>query len=299
MPFVASGTNYAEQYARELATAYPYLLSFNEIRSGAGDVRFEKVDNTTIKIPTLTTSGRKNADNDKIQTPTRQHNNAWETKTLQHHRYWKALVAPADIRGTNEVVAIGNITRVYNEQQKFPEMDAYLMSKLYTDWKALSETPDETALTVANILEVFDKMVEKRREAGVLPNGEILYVTHTVNRLLKEAATRYMSSSDSVLRRAIATLDDVTVKPVRSALMKTAYDFTEGWAPAGTADQINMAFIDKNAVITPEFYAYAGLGNPTPMTDGKYVYYEESWDDAFVLAQRKAGLSFNITKHQE
>lgn len=296
MNFTATNTNYAEQYQKTLANAYPYLLAFNEIRSKPGDGRYEKVDNVTIKIPVLKTSGRKNADSDSIHAASRQHNNAWETKTLTHHRYWKDLIAPADIRGTNEVVAIGNITRAYNEQQKFPEMDAYLMSKLYADFKALGGKIYEEALTEENVLRVFDEMYEARREAGVFEGKEILYVTSQVNRLIKSAIKRYASTTDGTLSRAITRIDDVTIKPVRSILMKTAYDFTEGWAPAESADQINMAFIDPSAVITPEFYSFVGLGEPTAQTDGKYVYYEESWDDVFILNERKDGISFHVTK---
>ncbi|WP_236730867.1 hypothetical protein [Clostridioides difficile] len=37
------------------------------------------------------------------------------------------------------MASIGNITKVYNEEQKFPEMDAYCISKIYADWTALGK----------------------------------------------------------------------------------------------------------------------------------------------------------------
>ncbi|EQH19567.1 hypothetical protein [Clostridioides difficile] len=49
------------------------------------------------------------------------------------------MVHPADINQTNYVASIGNITKVYNEEQKFPEMDAYCISKIYADWTALGK----------------------------------------------------------------------------------------------------------------------------------------------------------------
>lgn len=295
MAFTATGTNYATQYSKELANAYPYFLYFNDIRSKENDTRYKVLNGTTIQVPVVTTSGRKNADNDSIQTASRQHNNKWEPKTLAHHRYWKDLIAPADIIGTNEVVAIGNITRSFNEQQKFPEMDAYLISKLYADYTALGKTAATTTLTVENVLDEFDKLYTARREARVPTVGEILYVTPTVNKLLKQAVKRYMNSTDGVLARAITQLDDVTIKEVPSTLMKTAYDFTEGWEPAGTAKQINMAFINPTAIITPELYAYVGISEPSAHSDGKYVYYEESWDDVFILNERVGGVSFHVS----
>ncbi len=296
MTFVATGTNYAQTYANELANAYPYYLYFHKLRSKANDNRYKVLNGTTIQIPVLTTSGRKNADNDNVQTATRNHNNKWEPKTLSHHRYWKDLIAPADIVGTNEVVAIGNITRTFNEQQKFPEMDAYLASKLYSDYTAAGKTANTTVLTVDNVLTVFDELYTARREARVPKIGELLYVTPTVNKLLKQAVKRYLNSTDSVLSRAITVLDDVEIVEVPSILMKTAYDFTEGWEPAGSAKQINMMLVNPTAVITPELYSYVGLSEPSANTDGKHVYYEESWDDVFILKERIDGVSFNVTE---
>lgn len=296
MAFVATGTNYAQQYARELANAYPYHLYFNKLRSKENDTRYKVVNGTTIMIPVVTTSGRKNADNDNVQTATRNHNNKWEPKTLSHHRYWKDLIAPADIVGTNEVVAIGNITRTFNEQQKFPEMDAYLISKLYSDYTAAGKTANKTVLTVDNVLVIFDELYTARREARVPKIGEILYVTPTTNKLLKQAVKRYMNSTDTVLSRAITLLDDVEIEEVPSVLMKTAYDFTEGWEPAASAAQINMAFANPSALITPEIYSYVGLSEPSANTDGKHVYYEESWDDVFILNERIDGISFHVTE---
>lgn len=61
-----------------------------------------------------------------------------------------------DIDETNQVASIQNITQVFNEEQKFPEMDAYLVSALYADWLAAGCAADTTAITVDNILTVFD-----------------------------------------------------------------------------------------------------------------------------------------------
>lgn len=296
MSFTATGTNYAAQYSKELANAYPYYLYFNELRSKENDTRYKVVNGTTIQIPVVTTSGRKQAGNDSIQTAVRNHNNKWETKTLDHHRYWKDLIAPADIIGTNEVVAIGNITRSFNEQQKFPEMDAYLISKIYADYTALGKTASPATLTVENVLEEFDKLYTARREARVPNVGEILYVTPTVNKLIKQAVNRYMNATDSVLSRVVSQIDNVTIKEVPSDLMKTAYLFDEGWEVAPSANQIEMALINPTAIITPEMYSYVGISEPSANSDGKYVYYEESWDDVFILNERVAGVSFCVRK---
>ena len=58
-------------------------------------------------------------------------------------------------------MAIGNITKVYNEEQKFPEMNAYCISKLYADWTTDgAKTAHSEALTEENVLTVFDEMMK-------------------------------------------------------------------------------------------------------------------------------------------
>jgi hypothetical protein len=77
--------------------------------------------------------------------------------------------------------------------------------------------------------------------------------------------------------------------------MKTAYVFTSGWAAAEGAKQINMMLIHPNVVITPVSYAFAQLEEPSALSEGKWVYYEESFEDVFILNQQKGGIQFNIT----
>ena len=80
--------------------------------------------------------------------------------------------------------------------------------------------------------------------------------------------------------------------------MKTAYVFTTGWAPSGTADQINMFLVHPNAVITPVSYTFAQLEAPSALSEGKYVYYEESFEDAFILNALSDSIQYNVTLHK-
>ena len=123
--------NYATEYSRALAQAFPYVLNFGALYSTPNNGRYRWVNAKTIEIPSISTTGRVNADRDTIATAQRNYDNAWETKTLSNQRKWSTLVHPMDIDQTNMVTSISNITQVFNEEQKFPEMDAYLISKLY------------------------------------------------------------------------------------------------------------------------------------------------------------------------
>lgn len=80
--------NYATQYSQALAQAYPYVLHFAALRSAENDSRYKWTGANTIQIPSLSTTGRVDADRDTITTATRNYNNAWEPKTLSNHRKW-------------------------------------------------------------------------------------------------------------------------------------------------------------------------------------------------------------------
>lgn len=303
-----AGINYAAQYARELAQAYPYVLNFGALYATPNNGRYRMgEDGKTIYIPRISTGGRVDSDRDTIAMATRNYDNAWEPKTLSHQRKWSTLVHPKDIDQTNQVASIANITQVYNEEQKFPEMDAYLISQLYKLWSSTDASDSEktamqadtTALTVANILEVFDSLMENMDEARVPANGRILYVTSQVRKLLKEAdgiARNFdVQGGGSSVNRGISRLDEVEIVSVPSTLMKTAYKFSKGWGVDADAQQINMFLVHPSAVITPVSYEFAQLDQPSAVTEGKYIYFEESYEDVFILNKKQDALQFNVS----
>lgn len=295
---MAEPLNYAESYSRELANAYPQVLHFAALRSTENDSRYRFVDAKTIQIPTLKTTGRKDADRDGIGDFSRNYENGWETKSLAFHREWDTLVHPMDIDETNQAASIANITRTFNEQQKFPEMDDYLVSKLYADWVEAGGEADTTAPTVENILELFDTMMMNMDENDVPAVGRLLYVTPSIEKILKsaEGIARQMmvTNNDGRVARLISNLDSVSVEKVPSKHMMTAYDFTTGSVKGASAKQIHMFLAHPSCVITPEKYEFVNLTPPAAHTKGKYVYYEESYGDVFILNERIAGLQFVI-----
>ena len=292
-------TNYAKEYSRELAQVFPYQLYFGALYNTPNDNRYKWVNAKTIEIPVISTTGRKDANRDTIAAAAKRHSNEWETKTLTNERYWDTLVHPMDIVQTNMVLTIANITRVYNEEQKFPEMDAYCISKIYSDWTALSKTATELALTVENILTQFDSMMEKMDNKRVPTMGRILYVTPHIKTLLKNAKeiVRNISvdkGTASTIQRAVSRIDEVDIQEVPEELMKTAYDFTEGWKAGVSAKQIQMCLIHPLAVITPVSYESACLDEPCAKTQNKYYYYEESFEDVFILNNKADAIDFVI-----
>ena len=299
--------NYATEYSRALSQKFPYVLNFGALYNTSNNNRYRWINAKTIEIPSISTTGRVNADRDSIATAQRNYDNAWESKTLSHERKWSTLVHPMDIDQTNMVTTIANITQVFNEEQKFPEMDAYTVSKIYTDWLTTRDednvlrTADTTALTTANVLSVFDSLMLKMDNERVPANGRILYVTHEVKSILKEAQGLSRSidvtKNNNTVNRIVNRLDEVEIIGVPKTLMKTAYVFTSGWAVASTADQINMMLVHPIAVITPVSYTFSRLDEPSAGSEGKYIYYEEAFEDVFILNKKSGAIQFNITPH--
>lgn len=294
------GINYAAQYSQALAQAYPYALNFGALYATPNNGRYRMgEDGKTIYIPNISTTGRVNADRDTIATATRNYDNAWEPKTLTNQRKWSTLVHPKDIDQTNEVASIQNITQVFNEEQKFPEMDAYLASTLYKLWTEQGYTPKHTPLTTANILTVFDEMMLNMDNARVPANGRILYCTNEVKTMLKEAQglTRNVDaqSRKDAINRQVNRLDEVEIIGVPATLMKTEYDFSAGWRVMDGADQINMLLVHPSAVITPVSYQFSQLDPPSAVTEGKYIYYEESFEDVFILNKKADAIQMHTT----
>lgn len=289
--------NYAKEYQRELEQNFPYVLYFGALYNTPNNGRYRWLNGKTIEIPSISVTGRVDSTRDTIATASRNYNNAWTPLTLENERKWSTLVHPRDVQETNQVATIANITKVFNEEQKFPEMDAYTISKIYADWTGAGESADTTALTAENILSVYDKMLENMAEGRVPKMGLVLYVTPATNTLIKNAQGIYRTldvGQQNKLSRAITSLDEVEIVEVPSELMKTVYEFTTGWKAGGSAKQIHMCLINPLAVITPVSYEFAKLDPPSALSEGKYVYYEESHEDVFVLKNKVKAIQMAV-----
>ena len=290
--------NYAKEYSQALAQAFPYSLYFGALYNTPNNGRYRWTGAKTIEIPTISTTGRVDANRDTIGNAARNYNNAWEPKVLGNQRKWSTLVHPADIDQTNHVASIANITQVYNEEQKFPEMDAYTVSKIYADWTGQSKTASTTELTEENVLAEFDALMEKMDEARVPATGRILYVTPAINTLIKNAKqitrTINVETAGSTINRKVSRIDEVEIIAVPSTLMKTVYDFTTGWKAGVSAKQIHMFLVHPIAVITPVSYQFSQLDEPSATTEGKYYYYEESFEDVFILNKKADAIQFVV-----
>lgn len=295
MAFVQTNVNYATQYSKALANAYPYLSHYGDIYGGEMAERYKPVSGKSVAIPTLTVSGARAVNRNKITGEfNRNFNNEWQIVTMTMDREWDTLIDPMDIIETNDVATIANVTKTFNETQKVPEMDAYMTMKL-----AAAATTDSETLSSDSILGMWDNYLERLKNARVAIERVRCYMIPGAYKLLKQAAgiSRFIDISGGGERsvdRNIGGLDGVKIIEVPEDLMMSAYDFTEGWAASGSAKQINMIFVDPMAVAAPVVYETAMMSPPSAQSKGKYLYYERYFYDVFALDKRKNTILANV-----
>ncbi|AMQ06736.1 capsid protein [Sporosarcina psychrophila] len=290
--------NYAQQYLQALQQKFTQGLSFNALFNTANNANIKWTSAKTIQIPRITVGGYVDVDRDVVGSFTRRADNDWEPKTIEHDREFRTLVDPMDIDETNLALSIANITRVFNDEEKLPEMDKYAASKLFSEFGTYGGVVDDTALTLSNVLDAFDTFMMEMDDAEVPQSGRILYVTPAVNKLLKQADKIQRSidvaGNSGNVNRNIYSLDDVAITMVPSSRMKTAYNFTDGAVVDAAAKQINMILVHPLSVITPHKYDFVSLDEPSATTGGKYLYYERAYWDLFVVEKKVPGIMFNV-----
>ena len=295
MGFVQTDVNYAAEYSRALANAYPYLSYFGAIWASNNSSLYRSGMGKTMYIPSLTTSGARAVNRDQITgTFNRNWNNEWQAVELEMDREWDTLIDPMDISETGDVATIANVTRTFNEFQKIPEMDAFLAAKL-AGFASTYGGASTASLSSSSILDEWDKGIAYMTNQRVNRDRVVAYMTPATYKLLKQATgmTRFLEVTNGIqnVDRNVAKLDGVQVIEVPEDMMKTAYTFTEGWEiDTDHAQQINFLLVDPMAVAAPIKYETSMMSAPTAQSKGKYLYYERYYYGAFILNQRHAGV---------
>lgn len=289
--------DYAETFTQLLQQKYSKELCSYDLTQSNLDVKF--LNAQTIKLPRMNVSGYK----DHTRTPgfnTGTMSNDWEAKKLEHDRDIEIFVDPMDIDETNLTLSVAHIQNVFETEQAIPEKDCYRFSKLHNELTKLSGRIDSTVIDAVVFLEVFDTEMAYMDEAGVPEEGRILYVTPPVAKIVKEAEGIQRTinvTTPSTINRNVHSLDDVQIKKVPSARMKTKYNFTDGCVVDATAKQINFILVHPSCVVCRDKYSYIKLF--TPGTDSRtadgYLYQNRCYGDLFLLEKKVEGCAINVS----
>ena len=289
---------YAETFTNLLQQKYAKELCSDALTQSHPEVKF--INAQTIKLPRMTVSGYK----DHTRTPgfnSGTLTNDWEPKKLAHDRDIEFWIDPMDMDETNLTLSVANIQNTFETEQAIPEKDSYRFSKLHSELTAFSGRISTDIIVAANFLEAFDEEMARMDEAGVPEEGRTLYVTPAMNKIVKEAEglQRVISvTTPSTINRKVHSLDDVKIKMVPAARMKTRYNFTDGCVAAADADQINWILIHTTCVVCRDKYSYIKLF--TPGTDSRtadgYLYQNRNYGDLFLLEKKVEGCAMNVTQ---
>lgn len=293
--------NYAEQYQKAVQQAfYDGYLYTSPLWNSPSNSLIDFDGAKHIKLPRLTIEeGRRDRKRRTIEDIRANYTNDWDSYEITNERYWSTLVDPSDVDETNYVTTMANITRQFNIDEKMPEMDKFMFSKLFKEKEQLDSGKGITTDTLdeKNILTAFDNMMLDFDEARIPAQNRFLYVTPEVNAILKRAEVMnrelVLKDPNSVERR-VYSLDSVTIVVIPSDLMHTAYDFTVGAKTIDDSKQIEMMLIYNGVQIAPEKYSFAGFDDPSAATNGNYLYYEQSYNDVLLLKTKTAGIQFVI-----
>ena len=292
--------DYAVQFERELQQKYSREMCSYELTQSNPGVKF--LNAQTIKLPKLTVSGYKDHNRASAGFNAGTVANSWEPKTLDHDRDVEFIIDPQDIDETNLVTEIANIQNVFENEQAIPEKDSYRFSKLYSEAVRCASNGaqvDNTVLTAQNILTWFDNVTVYMDDNSVPQEGRILYCTSAFATLFKQAADiqrTIEARTGGTLDRRVNAIEDVIIKKVPSARLKTQYDFSDGCVPADGALQINAILIHPSCQVSRDKYAYMKLFTPgsDSRTADKYIYQNRYYTGTFLIEAKACGIAINV-----
>lgn len=289
--------DYAEQFTSLLQQKYAKELCSDDLTKSNLGVQF--INAQVIKLPRMSLSGYK----DHSRTPgfnAGTMSNDWEAKKLAHDRDIEFFIDPMDIDETNLTLSVANIQNTFETEQAIPEKDSYRFSKLHAELTThKASSIDSTVIDAAVFLDQFDEFMARMDEAAVPQEGRILYVTPTMNKIVKTAQGIERSitvTTPNSINRKVHSLDDVAIKMVPASRLKSKYDFTDGCIADPTAKQINFILIHPTCVVCRDKYSYIKLF--TPGTDSRtadgYLYQNRNYGDLFLLEKKVDGVAMNI-----
>ena len=289
--------NYVTQFSNRILEMYGHELMSHDLFNSNPDIQIRGAKE--LKLPKLTVSGYKDHTRGAgFNAGT--YANEFEIKSLDHDRDIEFAIDPMDVDETNQIVSIANIQSRFEKTQAIPELDCYTFSKLYSEFVRVGGVVKHTAITTANVLADFDDVCEAFKDAGVPLSRCILYCTAAYEKTLKNAEgvqrTLEVTGAHGIDRR-VNSMDDLgKIVVVPKDRFKTAYDFTNGYAVAGSGKQINYILVDPEAQVSRVKYSYINVytpGHDSRCADN-YMYQNRRFNGTFALDELlKAGCAIN------
>lgn len=251
---------YAALFQQKLDEQITALSTSGWMEANAGQVKY--TGGKEIKVPSISTSGLGDYDRDNgfVQGSV---NLSYETLTMTQDR---GRTFSLDAMEVDESGFLANATAVMGEFQRtqvIPEIDAYRYSKLYAIAKAGNRlstdyTPAKATMLDALRADIAAIQDEIGEDVGLVISlsGKAAAILDTVSDVSKFISVADFRQGNMNFK--VKTLDEVPIRRVPSARMKSAYIFNDGttseqtqggFKPDTSAAQINWIICAQTAPI--------------------------------------------------
>ena len=218
--------------------------------------------------------------------------------TMGQDRDVEFFIDQQDVDETNQELAMANISNTFITEHVQPELDAYRFSKMLDTAQGTGQV-DTTKLTKSNVYGAIKDAIMPLRKYG--PQNVVGFVSSdTMNKLEQSTEfTRTITNQNvgnTVLESRITSVDGVQLIEVwDGARFMSKYDFTNGFAATGDAQNINFMFVSKPSIIQVVKENAVYLFAPGEHTEGDgYLYQNRLYHDLFVRDARKDGIVANV-----
>ena len=221
---------------------------------------------------------------------------AWETMQLSIERGRAFTLDRMDNEESLGLV-LGNLITEWMRVHVAPELDAVRFAKYAADAGNVVGSPT-TLSAAADVLAAIDAGNLALSEDEVPEEGRKLYITHTLNELLKGAMTRTWGNDQS-LNRAVKFLESTEIIPVPQTRFYTEVTLNAGSSSdaggftktSSTGKDINFMIIHPPAVCQPIKLNQVKYFNPdvNQLSDG-HLWQYRLYHDAFVYDNKVNGI---------
>lgn len=282
----------AINYATKDGGQFDQAISQGLVTSVLGNKAMEFVaGGKSFTLTTISTSGFKSHSREGGFNAGKVSNDK-KVYTMGQDRDIEFFVDREDIDETNQDLAVGNITRTFDEEHVQPEIDAYRLSTL----GKLAKTQTDEALTTSNVYTRLKAALLPVRKYGVA--NVFGFVSTEVMDLLERSTefSRPINNQNvgmTALESRVTSLDGVQlIEVLNPDLMKSDYDYSDGFTPKSDAKDINFVFVAAPVVIPALKTAAVYLFEPGQHTAGDgYLYQNRLYHDIFVMDRKKDGVS--------
>lgn len=216
-----------------------------------------------------------------------------DTYQLTQDRGRKLQIDAMDMDETGVANLSGTVLGEYVRTQVVPEMDAYVLSKLFGVANSKSHvTTYNEATVIADLLKVFNAVQDAAgyndTELVAFVDPVVYGLLQTTNEINRQIVVSDFKQGD--LNFKVKTLNGVAIIPVSAARMKSAYNFPEatsptvgGFTPAEGAKDVRAIILPKVAGHLVKKHETLRIFEPSQNMDADaYVFNYRLHYDAFV-----------------